>query len=315
MENHQKNKKGELIKSSFELKRENLKFLSEIYKIETKTSLKISNKISTNGFNNEENKETIKLTKRKSVLYYLIILLLKTIFFKLTHQNSIMYKDSIITLKVSQSGMQNIFNGGTRPDEILIDSERKESIANGYSLNPTNIVKLIWTNDITDCNNMFEGCNSIIEINFTNFDATQCTTTAEMFRNCQSLISLDFSGFITSKLLKNMANMFLNCKSLISLNFSNFVTSEVGNFGHMLCNCESLKWVDVSNLNTEKVTLLDNMFKGCKNLTSVNLSNFNTSKMIKMQNMFDGCESLKALDFPNLDLTSVTNEEFLKDIF
>ena len=230
--------------------------------------------------------------------------------------NLIIYKDSYITLKVSQPGTHKIFDSGTNPDEIWIDGIKKEdSVTSSFNLNPSNIVKLIWTNEITTCDNMFNGCDSIIEMNFTNFDAKECSSTNCMFSGCSSLISLDLSGFITSNSLTVMSSMFRDCKKLISLNLSTFDTSEVTNFGHMLCNCEKLKWVDISNFNTEKITFLDNMFNGCKSLTSINLSNFKTPNLVNIKSMFKECESLKIIDFPNLDIRNVANNDNLKDIF
>ena len=161
---------------------------------------------------------------------------------------------------------------------------------------------------------MFYGCNSITEINFTNFDATKCDGTDNMLRECYSLISVDLSGFFTSSQLNNMADMFNGCKSLISVDFSNLNISEVISFGDMFSICESLVWYNFPNIITNKTEKLDFMFYGCKNLTSINLSNFYTTNLEKIQNMFDGCKSLKIIDFPNLYITNI-NEDNLKDVF
>jgi hypothetical protein len=51
-------------------------------------------------------------------------------------QNRIISNDSIITLKVSQIGVQKIFNGGTEPDEIWIDNSYIANMtSNIYNLN------------------------------------------------------------------------------------------------------------------------------------------------------------------------------------
>ena len=234
----------------------------------------------------KKRKEKIRFINKQILFYYLLIIsLITTINFK----HSIIYKDSIVTLRVYNGQQQKIFNSGTKPNEVWIDNIKQQNVSDSYQLDPTNIVKLKWTNEINDCYFMFYGCNSIIEMNFTNFDATNCSTTEGMFRNCTSLKSLDLSGFKTSNTLKAMNNMFWNSSSLVSLNLSSFGTSCVTNFGHLFCNCQSLEWIDISNFNTENVKYLDNMFKGCKNLVSVNLSNFNTSKVVFMDNIFNGC--------------------------
>ena len=218
-------------------------------------------------------------------------------------------------MKVCQNGIQKIFNNGTRPNEIWIDNEIQPFINNSYSLNNTNIVKLIWQNEITNCFKMFYECNTIIEINFTYFEASKCQNLEKFFQGCNSLISLDLSGFNSSNLLNRMCNVFMNCYSLISVNLSNFDTSNFLNFGHMFYNCKSLTWIDMSNFNTRKVKYLDYMFYGCKKLESLNLSNFVSHDALFMDNMFSECDELKRIDFPNFDLTSVTNIETVNNIF
>jgi len=273
------------------------------------------NSKSINKSNKIENKKDFKSIQKNSKYYTILILLIISNFPKLKCQNIITLNESIVTLKVSGNGQQKIFNRGTNPNKISIDGSERQFAGNTYNLNPTNIVKLKWTDTITDCQYMFQGCNTIIEINFFNFDSTHCKKISFMFKDCKSLKSLDLSGFITSNYTDDLCDMFNNCHSLTSLNLSNFDTSEVTSFGHMFTNCESLTSINISNFNTEKVQYLDNMFKGCKLLTSINLSNFITPNMINMDNMFEGCESLEFIDFSNLDVTSVTNIESVNNIF
>ena len=256
-----------------------------------KPIIKSINKISKNEIFKLKLIEKTKFNKKELLFFEFITLLLISIIFRINCQYSLIYKDSIITLKVSKIGQQKIFNNDEIPDKIYKDEhEIPQNLSSPIiiDLNPSNIVKLIWTTkEIFQCCSMFLGCDSIIEMNFTGFDATKCTSTSSMFRDCSSLKSLDLSGFITSNSLKHTAEMFRDCKSLISLNLSTFDTSEIFNLGHMFTNCESLKFLDISNFKTDKVQYFDNMFNGCKSLTSLNLSNFNTSSMKTMYNMFN----------------------------
>ena len=271
------------------------------------------------NYNNKKNQikndENIIFIVREFLFNLLILSILVQNIISICCQNTIISKDSFITLKVCQNGIQKIFNNGTRPNEIWIDNEIKPFINNSYSLNNTNIVKLIWQNEITNCFKMFYECNTIIEINFTYFEASKCRNLEKFFQGCNSLISLDLSGFISSNLLYRMCGVFMNCYSLISVNLSNFDTSNVLNFGHMFYNCKSLTWIDMSNFNTRKVKYLDYMFYGCKKLESLNLSNFVSHDALFMDNMFSECDELKRIDFPNFDLTSVTNIETVNNIF
>jgi len=248
--------------------------------------------------------------------FNLIIIFMILSVFQLNCRNFFLSKDSIITLRVSGSGEHKIFNNGTKPNEILIDNSHVSiSSSYTYDLSSSNIVQLRWTNDISDCKEMFRDCISIAEINITRFDATNCGETSYMFRNCNSLISINLSGFISPNKQNNMVSMFRDCTSLISLNLSSFDTSKTNNFGKMFSNCTSLKWIDISNFKTENVEYMDSLFNGCKSLTSLNLSNFITSKVTNMGNMFKGCELLKIIDFPNLNISGVEDDNDLKNIF
>ena len=118
-------------------------------------------------FNSSLSRKNNKSVFCKLLIFLFIYSILITIC-----SNLIIYKDSYITLKVSQPGTHKIFHSGTNPDEIWIDGIKTEdSVTSSFNLNPSNIVKLIWTKEITTCDNMFNGCDSIIEMNFTNFDA------------------------------------------------------------------------------------------------------------------------------------------------
>ena len=311
-----KRHKSKLINSNLELKNRNFNFISQIYKINIKTK-KIKNKISNNEKNKDTNKEKIKSFYRILDFIDIIILLLISNILCLSYQNSIVYGESVVTLKVSGDGDQNIFYYGTqftKPDEVWIDELKQDNVEYHYTIYTTNIITLKWTNEIEGCVSMFRECTTISEINFIYFDAKKCDNTNKMFCNCISLTSLNLLGFITSSRLNSMADMFKNCKSLISLNLSYFDISGVENFGHMLLGCESLQMFECSMVKTEKTKYLDYMFSGCKLLTSVNLSNLGTDNLETINNMFEGCGSLEIIDFPNLDITKV-NEENLGNVF
>ena len=153
---------------------------------------------------------------------------------------------------------------------------------------------------------MFVGCENIVQINFTSFDTSRCTTMVGIFRGCKSITTLDLSEFNTSSVI-NMNDMFRDCHSLASLDVSKFDTSNVYmGMGHMFCNCYSLKSLNISNFNTSINLVMDNMFNGCINLTSIDLSNFDTSNVFKMSYMFYGCKSLISLNLSNFNTSNVT---------
>ena len=241
--------------------------------------------------------------KNNLLLFLIIIILSKSI------EENINTLDSIVSLRVSCNGTQQIFgftDDFTKPTEIYIDEENQTEIKNSYDLQPQNIVKLVWKIPITGCKYMFVGCENIVQINFTNFDTSRCTAMVGIFRGCKSITTLDLSEFDTSSVV-NMNDMFRDCHSLVSLDVSKFDTSNVYmGMGHMFCNCYSLKSLNISNFNTSINLVMDNMFNGCINLTSIDLSNFDTSNVFKMSYMFYGCKSLISLNLSNFNTSNVT---------
>ena len=76
----------------------------------------------------------------------------------------------------------------------------------------------------------------LIKYKFKNY----LTNTNRIFCGCESLTNLDLSNFNTQN-VTNMECMFRNCESLTNLNLSNFNTQNVTNMGFMFDACKSLK--------------------------------------------------------------------------
>ena len=72
-----------------------------------------------------------------------------------------------------------------------------------------------------------------------------------MFEGCNSLTNLNLSNFNTQN-VTDMNKMFWGCKSLTNLNLSNFNTQNVINVGGMFYNCYSLKKKNVI-INDKKI--------------------------------------------------------------
>ena len=76
----------------------------------------------------------------------------------------IKYKSSNITLKIRGIGSKKIFYNETRypPDFIYINNKLQSNVSFEYDFNRTeNFVKLVWNNEITNCENMFYECKDI----------------------------------------------------------------------------------------------------------------------------------------------------------
>ena len=130
-----------------------------------------------------------------------------------------------------------------------------------------------------------------------------------MFYNCQSLLSLDFTDF-NSENVVDMQWMFYNCRALKSLDLSNLKTGNVTNMESMFRGCDSLKKLDLSNLNTKYVNNMGFMFLDCKSLISLDLSNFDTQNVTNMFAMFYNCFSLISLDL-NFNIKNVSSMEYM----
>ena len=68
---------------------------------------------------------------------------------------------------------------------------------------------------------LFNGCLSLIYVNFTNFDTYNCQDIHFMFKDCTSLISLDLSNFNTKR-ANDINGIFYNCNNLQHINLDNF---------------------------------------------------------------------------------------------
>ena len=172
-------------------------------------------------------------------------------------------------------------------------------------------IKYIFKNHLTKLDYMFYNCDSLIDLDFSNFNTENVTNMEYMFFYCTSLTNLNISNFNTKK-VTNMKSMFYKCSSLSSLNLSNFNTENVTNMENMFSNCESLQALNLSNFNTKNVTKMSSMFYWCDKLTYLNVQNFNTLNVTDMESMFSSCHSLNNLNLSNFNTQNVTD---MKNMF
>ena len=75
------------------------------------------------------------------------------------------------------------------------------------------IIEYIFTNNITKTDYMFCWCESLTNINLSNFNTDNVTNMSHMFCGCESLTNINLSNFNTDN-VTNMSDMFLRCSSL-----------------------------------------------------------------------------------------------------
>ena len=160
------------------------------------------------------------------------------------------------------------------------------------------------TSNVTTMQSMFSGCSSLTNLDVSNFNTSNVELITGMFQDCSSLTSIDVSNFDTSN-VRAMTWLFYNCSSIENIDLSNFDTRKINNMYVMFSGCTNLKSLNISSFDTSNVTQMRGTFQNCSSLTNLDVSNFNTSKVTMMDEMFDGCSSLKELDLSSFDTTLV----------
>ena len=180
-------------------------------------------------------------------------------------RRELMFELSVVTVKVKGEGNIKLFSDkffqAYNHCEIYLndnfyDEDKNEFFFNSTNSENLNIIQIIWNDTIQTTENMFENCNTIIEIDLSNFDTSKVSNMSKMFSNCLSLISLNLSNFNTS-LANDMSFMFNNCSSLISLNLSSFDKSRAINMTYMFYNCMLFTSLDLSNFDTSNVNTMN----------------------------------------------------------
>ena len=248
--NIKRNKKEKNIKTKNEILKKNYKIKSNS---QNANILKI---INLNFFKNMISSNILIITL--IVILYPIIIFNKNI-----NELRRLYSFSEITLKIKGTGNKYILSNTKDDKGIYFNITPSEVYVNDIIQKPpgfkatltkeNSTVKIRWNYTLTNCSLMFYKLDNILEIDLSNFDSSQVTSTLRMFQDCSSLTSINLNNFNT-KYVKDMRNMFAHCTSLISLDLSNFDTSSVTKMDSLFYNCSLLKSLDLSNFDTSKVT-------------------------------------------------------------
>ena len=172
---------------------------------------------------------------------------------------------------------------------VIVD---KTTIANNKDNQNFKYCPFFDTNNVTDMNEMFRECTSLISI--PKIDTSKVTKMTSMFYKCSSLTTIPH--FDTSN-VTNMGGMFYKCSSLTTIPLLN--TSNVTSMYHTFYDCSSL--TSIPQIDTSKVTDMEGMFYNCSSLTYI--SQIDTSKVSTMGSMFSGCSSLTSI--PSLHVNNV----------
>ena len=210
------------------------------------------------------------------------------------------YKDFSLYYDRKEEEMEEFF------ELYLNDNKIDFCFKNEFKQKKQYKIKIQCLKLITNMNNIFSHCSSLISLNLSNLNTNIVTDMSRMFYNCSSLTFLNLKNLKTHN-VTNMEDMFSECSSLISLDLSNFNTYNVTNMSGMFYNCSSLISLDLSSFNTFNVFNMNHMFSHCSSLISLNLSNFETINVSYMIYIFSFCNSLSFLDIPNFNTNNVIN--------
>ena len=92
-------------------------------------------------------------------------------------------------------------------------------------------IKYLLPRKLTNMNCMFNGCNSITNIDLSNINTKNVTNMSYMFYGCDYLKNIDLSNFNTENVI-NMSYMFYGCNSINNIDLSNFNTQNVNNMSY-----------------------------------------------------------------------------------
>lgn len=185
---------------------------------------------------------------------------------------------------------------------------KAENISKGTSIFGVEGTANTTSLKITDSSYLFQNRARLDYMNEFLALCENVTNMTNMFYYCDSLTELDLSNFDTSNVTgTGMYSLFSGCAKLETLNIKGFDTSGLTELRYVFSGCVRLTSIDVSSFNTSKVTNFYEMFKGCKSLTSLDVSNFDTSRAFNFTGMFRGCTGLTELDLSNFDMSKATS--------
>lgn len=188
------------------------------------------------------------------------------------------------------------------------------------------------TEKAKDISGIFNDCEKLSNINVSNWNVSNVTSTEKAFANNFLLKSLDLSNwdmsncensqmmFYSDTALTSIGNtsnwnvskittthsMFEGCSKLQSLNTSKWVFSNLTNADSMFSNCQVLTKLDTSNWGMGKVIYFGFIFNNCYALTSLNVSKWDTSSANIFNAMFNECVNLTNIDVSNWKTSNVT---------
>lgn len=176
------------------------------------------------------------------------------------------------------------------------------------ALSTINTFTVTNTTGNTNMQNVFNECINLTTLNNSSIDSSVYTL-YNCFNGCNSLVSLDLSNWNITN-CENLSYTFNNCSSLETITVgTNWNTSKVKNFNSTFSGCIELLIVPALDLSS--ATDMVGICNGCRKMKKIDgmeSTTYNSSKVINMQYAFYDCQDL--LYLPVLTTTSVSNASY-----
>ena len=214
------------------------------------------------------------------------------------NNNSANKKDLNFEYITEKEGICDIFGGTFVQNnkdnvELIINGKPNKLVDKYVLLKGKNIIKMIIKNDLTNLEEMFKDCKSLVNINDLKYINLQNVTSIKnIFYGCESLKDIkSLENWDVSK-LEDFEGLFLYCKSLSDINpLKNWNVSNCKNLKCTFNSCELLKDLNaLKNWKISKVTDLSYTFRYCKKLMDISvLKNWNVSNCENFRSTFSSC--------------------------
>ena len=207
-----------------------------------------------------------------------------------TFGEDVMY---IMSSSTQVSGTTNLktYEGITAYYTFALDFFQNCSNCTFINAKKINLSKL----ELPSISSMFLYCNSLEEVDVSEWDTSRCVGMAGVFAGCKKLKKIDVSKWNTSNAV-HMESMFRTCENLKKIDVSKWDVSKVETFTYMFAFCSSLTELDLSGWNVSAAVSMDNMFLNCSALRSIGNTKWNIINVDTLDSLFQGCSSLTELD-------------------
>ena len=252
---------------------------------------------------------------------FIFILLPKNILLSNESYIEITFNSNEDIQKISNILESDLSSGSTTENDKILDLINK---AQSHQFDNNNILKLIFSEPLTDFSYMFNNSENIISVHM-HYIIGNNSTMSYMFNNCINLELFSYEGQYDQMFeFFDLSGMFYNCVSLTSVSFQefSFVKNEYydikeNEFTQLPSNALNISEQIILIKYTEKIERTPNLindinisyiFYNCNKLNSINLDFILNQNVNDMRYMFYNCISLTSI---NLERFKTRDSSFI----